>query len=399
MSKSDNACSHNTSYADIVNRPRAVNGNFVTPAGDQLDKIARIRNSAFPITAPERVLIGPREDAKDLFKSATDTMCHILLCAASKILETLAFKHLSNYISERKLLDTFQSGFRKYHSTHTALVSLADDIKESIDDKKIVLTVAIDHTRAFDLVNPDLVKLKELGVSDSACSWVCSYLPNRTQVIAYDGKTSSFASRILGVLQGSPIGPLFFSLFANDASLVIQHCKYHMYADDLTIYCSGTFDQRDLILHQINSDLQNIATWGAANCLSINGRKSQAIWFGSRTYIKKLSTQRIREPMINGKCIKYEEAVKILGVTLDNSLTWIPHCIATAKKCHAALGRLRKCNDILPSSVKLLLIKALVFPHLDYCAGLFLNLSKEMALKLDRSKNAALPFATRWQED
>ena len=94
-----------------------------------------------------------------------------ILCAASKILETLAFKQLSNYISERKLLDTFQSGFRKHHSTHTALVSLADDIKEAIDDKKIVLAVAIDHTRAFDLVNPDLhIKLKELGVSDSACS-------------------------------------------------------------------------------------------------------------------------------------------------------------------------------------------------------------------------------------
>ena len=34
------------------------------------------------------------------------------------------------------------------------------------------------------------------------------------------------------------------------------------------------------------------------------------------------------------------------------------------------------------------------FTYLDYCAGIFLDLSKELKLKLSRCKNAALRFAT-----
>ena len=40
------------------------------------------------------------------------------------------------------------------------------------------------------------------------------------------------------------------------------------------------------------------------------------------------------------------------------------------------------------------LIKSLVFPYFDYCAGLFLNLSKELVIKLGRCKNADVRFAT-----
>ena len=66
----------------------------------------------------------------------------------------------------------------------------------------------------------------------------------------------------------------------------------------------------------------------------------------------------------------------------------------TAKKSYAALARLRKNQGFLPSSVKMTLIKSLVFPYFDYCAGLFLNLSKELVKKLCRCKNAAVRFAT-----
>ena len=40
-----------------------------------------------------------------------------------------------------------------------------------------------------------------------------------------------------------------------------------------------------------------------------------------------------------------------------------------------------------------MLIKSLVFPYLDYCAGIFLDLSNELVLKLSIYKNAALRFA------
>ena len=52
-----------------------------------------------------------------------------------------------------------------------------DDLRIAIDRKEIVLAVAVDYWKAFDLVNISLLvdKLKEIGLSDSACNWINWY--------------------------------------------------------------------------------------------------------------------------------------------------------------------------------------------------------------------------------
>ena len=62
-----------------------------------------------------------------------------ILSAPSTILETIANKQLSEFITRNDLLDQRESGFRKEHSIHTALVSIVDDIRKAIDIQKIVL--------------------------------------------------------------------------------------------------------------------------------------------------------------------------------------------------------------------------------------------------------------------
>ena len=39
-----------------------------------------------------------------------------------------------------------------------------------------------------------------------------------------------------GVIQGSVLGPLFFSIFVNDIDDVIKSCSILKYADDIRIY-------------------------------------------------------------------------------------------------------------------------------------------------------------------
>ena len=48
----------------------------------------------------------------------------------------------------------------------------------------------------------------------------------------YDGSLSSWGSIGVGVLQGSILGPLLFSLFVNDLPNVVDHTCVNMYADD-----------------------------------------------------------------------------------------------------------------------------------------------------------------------
>ena len=47
-------------------------------------------------------------------------------------------------------LPKFQSGFRKYHSTKTALLKVQNDILMSMDNKEVTLLVLLDLSAAFD---------------------------------------------------------------------------------------------------------------------------------------------------------------------------------------------------------------------------------------------------------
>ena len=139
-----------------------------------------------------------------------------ILCAASKILESVAFKQISDVVSERGLFHDHQSVFRKGHSTHTALIRIVDDIRIEIDRKRVTLLVRIDYSLAFDLVNIKLLvdKLRSLGFLEPACAWIESFLSNRSQVVALpDGKLSAPMARNAGIPQGSILGPRFFSIY------------------------------------------------------------------------------------------------------------------------------------------------------------------------------------------
>ncbi|XP_014208227.1 uncharacterized protein LOC106639232 [Copidosoma floridanum] len=69
-----------------------------------------------------------------------------------------------------------------------------------------------------------------------------------------------------------------------------------------------------------------------------------------------------------------------------------PHYIAITASCFSALAKLKHFKDCIPSDPRLLLVKSLVFPRLEYCEALLYGLSAEMTTKLGQCKNAALRF-------
>ena len=273
-----------------------------------------------------------------------------------------------------------------------------DSIQGAIDAKHVVLLVVIDFSSAFDLVNICLLldKFKNLGFSDSACRWVESFLTDRLQwIVAPSGEISEPITRNCGVPQGTINGPPSFSLYPNDALSVLKHCEHHLYADDLTIYCRGSFKELNNIFNNVNEDFASLSSWAADNGLSINSTKTQAIWFRSRNFISRLNANVPPRPVIDRQPIDYCSEIILLEAMLDSTLSWRPHCVATCKKVYAALARLRRCSDCLLWHTKLVLVKSLVLPYFDYVPGILLSLSQEICNKLSRCMNGALRFVVR----
>ena len=354
-----------------------------------------LQSGVFP-SSWKRAIVRPLPKTKRA-AALSDFRPISILCAASKILESLAAKQITSFIVNRGILDSFQSGFRKGYSTPTALVKMVDDFKGAIDKESITLLVTIDFSKAFDVMCIDVLihKLSLIGFSDSACRWIRSFLSGRFQSTTLpDGTTSDPLERNSGVPQGSVLGPLLFWLFINDLPSVIRFCKHHLYADDFVIYYSGPLKDIYNIIKTINEDLSNISRWAADNGLGINVNKTQAMWISSTGFVRKIEALHLPPIVLDSKQIEMRDSVKVLGITLDRTLSWRNQCYDTRRKGFAALARLRKLHGFLPNSTRLMLINILVFPYFDYCAGLFLGLSDELTKKLSRCKNAAVRFVT-----
>ena len=58
-----------------------------------------------------------------------------VLPTVSKLLERAVHEQLYRFLTTNHLLNLYQCGFRRYHLTETAVVSLTDSIRRNIDQK------------------------------------------------------------------------------------------------------------------------------------------------------------------------------------------------------------------------------------------------------------------------
>ena len=68
-----------------------------------------------------------------------------------------------------------------------------------------------------------------------------SFLTDTTQQIAYSGQLAAVQPVLLGVPQGSVLGPLLYLLYTAELALVVARhgLNLHQYADDTQVYVSA----------------------------------------------------------------------------------------------------------------------------------------------------------------
>ena len=147
-----------------------------------------------------------------------------MIPVVGKVFESLVHQQLYSYLDENHLLKESQSGFRPNRSTQDVLLKTIDDWKLALDDwklalddNKIVASVLINLSKAFDTIDHDLLlqKLYAYGVQGSELNWFSNYLSGRKQRVVIDGGASEWTPVKMGVPQGSILEPLLFVLVIN----------------------------------------------------------------------------------------------------------------------------------------------------------------------------------------
>ena len=99
-----------------------------------------------------------------------------LLSHFSKVFERLIYNQINEYIEP--FLSKILTGFRKSHNTQHSLLKMLENFKKTLDKGNSVSVIFVDLSKAFDILNLDLLiaKLESSGFSAKSLSYIHNYL-------------------------------------------------------------------------------------------------------------------------------------------------------------------------------------------------------------------------------
>lgn len=281
----------------------------------------------------------------------------------SKLFEKIIHRRFVNFESKHSLISDSQFGFRKHYSTELALLEQKEHILKEIDRNKIVIGIYVDFTKAFDLINHELLlrKLDRYGFRGHASALVKSYLEFRRQAVVVNGFLSDTRPVQCGVPQGSILGPFLFNIFINDVVRAISFAKIVCYADDTSIFLAG--DNIGELTEQANDALDRLDVWTKKNALQINSSKTKVVIFRGKnkkvTLIRDICFQRIPLEIV--------PSIKTLGVMINQKLSWDDHVTYLATKLSQIIGTVYRKREVIPPNVMILIYQSLFYSRLNYC--------------------------------
>ena len=116
------------------------------------------------------------------------------------------------FLQVHNILSEQQFGFRTGRDTSDAVLEFLDHAYTALDSRNHLVAICIVLSRAFDTLDHGILlsKLEHVGVRGVVWEWLRSYLSDRKQFVTVNGSSSTLEPLIMGVPQGSVIGPLLF---------------------------------------------------------------------------------------------------------------------------------------------------------------------------------------------
>lgn len=309
-----------------------------------------------------------------------------LIPTLSKIFEKVMFDQITNFAES--FLSPYLFAYRTGHNGEQCLTVMIEMWRKALDEHKIAGAILTDLSKAFDCLSHDLLiaKLHAYGFGKSALKFVLNYLSDRTQRVKVDGEYSEKRKLKYGVPQGSILGPLLFNLFMNDIFYFMKESNLANYADDTSTYVckEGIFP----FLHALKSETTTVLNWFKINEMKSNSDKCHLIVSENRNRLYKSNTCIYLDE--DNELLHNESIVKLLGVFIDDELTFEEHVKAILKKGNQKLHALMRVSSYMSEEKLKLLMKTFIDSQFNYCPLIWMFHSRKMHHRINKLHERAL---------
>jgi len=196
-------------------------------------------------------------------------------------------------------------------------------------------------------------------------------IAERCQRVRVEGIRSGWLDLKGSIPQGSLLGLLLFLLLVDDLN---TNCSIHQFVDDTTL--TEILCRSQSLMQQY---LDALTEWTHKNDMVINSGKTKEMIMG-RIDVSNLP------PLCTKTCqIEWVHSFRLLGVYVDESLTWNCHIEYITSKASKHLYFLKVFKRSgLPNNSLMNFYTAAIRPILEHCSVVWwLNLSKKQSSQLE----------------
>ena len=220
--------------------------------------------------------------------------------------------------------------------------------------------VLLDLSTAFDTVDHQLLlsDFPDCGVEGTALSLLESYLENREQCVAIGESRSEPTTLQYGVLQGSVLGPVLFTVYTGTLAFLMEAhgVSYHFFTDDTQLYIR--VEDIDEAKHRLSSLMSDLKIWMARRKLKLNDGKTEiiVIWGNLRNvFVANFGVTSFGDTQLV-LC----ESAKNLGVVLDSLLSFRSHIDSILKTCNFHIRNVYIIKDFVNRKNLVTLVHSLI---------------------------------------
>lgn len=289
------------------------------------------------------------------------------LSVFSKVYEKCLLSRLNEELKDAE--GDHQHGFRKGHSTETALLTLQSLMASMIDAGKQGLVYSVDLSAAFDLLKPDkFVSLFKERMSEGLLYAIADFLTNRKFVVNLCNENSETKLLDRGCVQGSILGPKLFSLYVSKLRDYIETDEIRIvsYADDSYVVLTPKKIENTAKLAEdtLNRHISFLRSIG----MVVNEAKTEIMWIGDNPLIEYLT--------IGTNKVHLSKQIKALGILIQGNLSWDSQAELAINKSKKLLSAFRFLRKYLTESQFLKAASANYYGSVYYASSVWFQNTK-----------------------